>query len=214
MTGEQRDDTLDDWDGVFRSGVVDEVNDPGDQAVDGYPVTRDELLVLLRYWVQLALDVDLFWFFYATSDKSGRAWRGYANERIAQIEALLGEGAVQAGYAEVWSQERARIGEEYWRIFTQGSTAERDGVSAETHQGLDYLDANCQAAFAFLRDHPAEVFLDAAGDLWYLVDPPRDWEAPPPQLRMQVRTRKGASRIVWDYEIARPPGWIPPFGLQ
>jgi hypothetical protein len=48
--------------------------------------------------------------------------------RIGRIESLLGAEVLDEVSERVWNEHRARMGEEDWRVFTNGTPEERDAV--------------------------------------------------------------------------------------
>src|SRR5205809_997908 len=101
--------------GPFLIGCVDEVNGQGAEPVEGYPITRHELLALARHWYKEALDNDIFCFLYHCSGSREIRIGPYAWRRIARIEAFLGKAALQKVIDQVRAEEREQLGEETWR---------------------------------------------------------------------------------------------------
>jgi hypothetical protein len=201
--------------GPFLIGCVDEVNGQGAQEVSGYPLTRHELLILVRHWYEADLDNDIFCFLHQCSGSREIRIGPYASRRLARIKAILGEDAVQKVVDQVLAEMRKDLGAETWQIITEGTEEERDRLQEEVQQAFEYLHAKtsdaptCQAAFAFLSAHPTELYFDSAGDLWYLGD-----SREPGQLTMWVRTRRRSNGEASEYRMARPPGWHAPYGLK
>jgi hypothetical protein len=180
----------------------------------------DELRALVRLWSDRRLDLDLEWLLNGSTGGWESRTRAYAGWRLGLIEALLGEGPVQAVVDEAEADARRRLGDETWRVFTAGTDAERARVADATCAEHDRLVAKrddpaaCAAALAALGRAPGGVFLDAAGDLWHLADPPRAFGPPPGRLVLKLRTRAGHSGFARNHEVDRPAGWVAPYGLR
>jgi hypothetical protein len=184
------------------TATVSQSPDPQDNdaaEVMGYPLTREELLILARHWLRQDADIDWFIFAYQCFGRSDFDAMYYARFRFNRIMELLGGAAVQNVIDQVRTETREKIGEEAWRIFNEGSVSERDRITEEIHECGDRLTAKladvatCRAAFAFLAEHPSEVYFDSAGDLWHLSEV---WErnATQSHLMLQVRTKNGGVR--------------------
>jgi hypothetical protein len=199
---------------------VDEVKAPEAEEVLAYPLTRDELLVLARHWAKEDLDLQLFFFFTGCTGGIECRTMAYAGHRLRRIADLLGLDAVQRAVAEVEEEARRDIGDEEWRGFTGGTEEAWDRAIERTEQDHAYLDRKredketLERAFAYLRDHPGQVYFDEAGDLWYLSEPsPSGDGRPAGKLVLRVTIPRGGSAFVTGYELERPPWWTPPYRL-
>jgi hypothetical protein len=93
---------------------------------ESYKPTREELLEIARYWTKETFWCEIYVHFYGCGISSGDHSRlMYAYERLKMLGAAIETGAVDAVVAFEWAEERMRMGEETWRLFTEGSEEER-----------------------------------------------------------------------------------------
>jgi hypothetical protein len=144
-----------------------------------------------------------------------------ALREFGRIEEIVGQAAAQEVIDRVQAEERRRMGEETWRLFTEGDQEERTRWFVRCEEESAYVEgkkadaATCRAALGFLARNPTGVYIDPAGDLWHLAEPsPRVREAAPGKLVLSVRTKRGAGTDLPEYTVDRPPGWFAPFGLR
>ena len=90
----------------------------------GY-TTRYEMLALARHWRSRILDIELEWFYFQQTGSSEIRVGPYANRRLRRIADVIGEAAVEEVVTEVEEEQRRRMGEEHWRIFTEGTQEEK-----------------------------------------------------------------------------------------
>jgi hypothetical protein len=197
---------------------VDEVKAPEAEEALAYPLTRDELLVLARYWAKETLKAQLYRFFVAYDYD----WRllAYAPRRLDRIADQLDPDAVRGAVAEAEEEARRGISDEEWRVFTEGTGEEWDRALERAEEDAHYLHRKCldketqERAFAHLRDHPGQVYLDEAGDLWWLSEPFRGSGVPAGRLVLRVTIPRGEPTFALGYALEKPPEWCPPYGLR
>jgi hypothetical protein len=98
------------------------------EKIPTFALTRDELLLLVKYAYSEILDIDWRWF---CSRRSRTDWRRAAQfgYRLASFETILGQGAVNQVIEEVRESFRRSLqsyqDQETWRIFTRGAMGTR-----------------------------------------------------------------------------------------
>ena len=68
--------------GDFVMGYVDEVNGRGAVAVPEFTATRYELLVLLKHWAEVGIDIPFRWFLYEQVGSSETRQDVFAASRV------------------------------------------------------------------------------------------------------------------------------------
>ncbi len=122
-------------------GHVDGAKGTGSVDTSGFVVTPDELLVLVKHWATVSLDVDCF----AVTHRQVGDWhfsrQDFADERIDEIVALIGDEAVQKAVNEVRKDFERSVRSRSWRIFRHGTETERAAFFDELQALLDRRDA-------------------------------------------------------------------------
>ncbi len=109
--------------GVCVIGRVDEVNGRGAIAVPEFTASRHELLVLLKYWAEIGLDIRYFWFWSQSVSSSESRREAFAARRVDRIaEALANEESVEKALDEVFETYAKQIDGLAWKVFTNQAT--------------------------------------------------------------------------------------------
>lgn len=199
-------------------GFVEEIHGTEGEECPEYKPTRDELLQIARYWAEVSLDIQLEWFYWLTSGSRAIRLAPYAAHRIDKIALVLGEEAVQQAVRDVWKRARRLMGEEVWRIFSEGTELERDEYRDKLEATYEYLKLKCQdktltdKVFAFLKANPTKIYLDDAGDLWSLTES-RFEDDPAANLMLRITAPDGTISVARGYSLVRPSKWQAPYGL-
>ncbi len=113
--------------GVCIIGRVDEVNGRGAVAVPEFTASRYELLVLLKHWAEIRLDIEFYWFLYEQPGSSDSRKAAFAGSRITRIaEALADEEAVCAALDEVHDAYGKKQDGLAWKVFTKKASADEE----------------------------------------------------------------------------------------
>ncbi len=130
--------------GPFQIGALDEVNGEGGIEVPDFVPTRNELLQLVKYWVQVAVEVNYAWFLYQVTGSVEIRMQPFAVRRIDRIVDVLGEEAVKQAVEEAYEEFRKREDPRLWDIFLNGSDEEREVVASEIQRSLAETDSERQ----------------------------------------------------------------------
>ncbi len=104
--------------GVCVVGQVDEVNGRGAVAVPEFVATRYELLVLLKHWAEIALDIEFWWFLSESVSSSEMRRRPFAVRRMNRIaDALADEKSVREALDEVYETFGKEHDGPAWKVF-------------------------------------------------------------------------------------------------
>lgn len=117
-------------------GHVDEVNGPGAVEVPEFVPTRHELFQLAKYWTATRLDIDFFWFFYATSGSREIRLGPFADRRISRIADCLGDTLVEQACKEAEDEFAKTVDARAWEVFRHGTPEERAAFQGEVQQKL------------------------------------------------------------------------------
>ena len=121
------------WPGPQKVGSVLEVNGPDAREFSEYSPSHYELEVLARHWQKTALDIELEWFFLATTGSTEIRLGPYARRRLARIAQTIGDDAVDEVIEQVNQEARDRLGEDDWRTFVEGDESARQKLLEEAH---------------------------------------------------------------------------------
>jgi hypothetical protein len=111
--------------GPFTIGCVDEVNGSGAAEIPEFNATRHELLQLVKYWAQAALDSEYWVFVTSQIGSTDLRVQPFAYNRISRIASLLGEAEVQKVVAQVEKEFGEAQDPKVWEIFLHGTADER-----------------------------------------------------------------------------------------
>jgi hypothetical protein len=160
--------------GYRRIGFVEEVDGPSSEIVPDWPVTRHELLQLVKYWHKSALDNDYFMWRYGEWGSDWAALRCYGWRRVDQFEAVLGPEAVKKACEEVTAEFAADEDPEVWNLYVEGKAAPliEEWLSPEE---------------LALRERPP----------WFIDNPEEILQAVPPEVYFSHAARTYADHLVF-----------------
>ena len=112
--------------GYFVVGYVDEVNGRGAVAVPEFTASRYELLVLLKHWAEVGIDIRFWGFLYeqACSSDVQQTFAARVVNRIA--DALADPESVRAAIEEVYEAYGKRVDGLGWKVFTGKASPEEE----------------------------------------------------------------------------------------
>jgi hypothetical protein len=179
---------------------------------EAHPVTRDELLALARHWIEFLQDEQFSQVCspqYGWSDEVAKI-RAYG--RLNWLREVLGADVIRREQERCDDRMREQIGQERWRIWKEGTKAERDQFEEDCHLQTNefrlkfYDDARADRAFARLHNDPALTFTDGDGDVWFFGA--RHCTAVG-KLNLALRTADGCVGYDGSRSIDRPNGSTP-----
>jgi hypothetical protein len=187
----------------------------------GFQPTAEELRQLARHWVRVRLHSELDHFEFALYSCDDFREIRVSSNRLREIAAVLGEDAVQQAVDEVQQEYARRMGPEQWHAFRRGTREEYDRASLEICTRREELWKRrdnreaAEGAWTYLVQNPSRVHIDHDGYLWSLAP---SYDGPEAEqallLRRWVTSPRGDRVCAGDYELARPAGWYPPYGLR
>ncbi len=115
----------------FFIGYVDEENGEVGIEIPGFILTRHELKLIAKYWVNRALEnnYDQFMFNYVCSGKMREL--AMAHRRINRIAVLLDPDEFEKVQDEVYFEFAKKVGKRRWDCYLNGDTKQRDKWYAE-----------------------------------------------------------------------------------
>lgn len=113
-------------------GYVEDIHGDGGVECEEYKPTRHELQALATHWAKEIAGTHVWWFYTQTVNSSEMRLEPYAYMRLKRIADSIGQEAVTDAFEKAWEAERKQMGEEDWRVFTEGTKAERDAVADRT----------------------------------------------------------------------------------
>jgi hypothetical protein len=182
-----------------------------------YPVDREDVLALAQHWYKTLLGLEHDAFQTGCPDADLIWW---ASNRFGRIAQMVGEVEIDKIIEKVRSDLRWERGEEWWLAFTGVDKNAVARVRKESQRAGEAVsakrsdEATIRAAHEYLKTHPTGVYFDAAGDMWYLAGVPGERSTEPGRLVLKVRTKAGYASTMPPYNVERPPGWFPPYGLR
>lgn len=108
-------------------GSLDAINGKDGEEVE-FPITRHELRALAAYWWTERIDHDFDWFVYQQTGSSEWRWSAYIARRLNRLGQILGEEAMDKAFDDASARWRKlyKISDEDWKVFTQGTSEEKD----------------------------------------------------------------------------------------
>lgn len=124
--------------GPIAIGFVDEVNGPGAAEMPDFVPTRHEVLQLVKFWAEKALDYEFVSeFAFGQYCSSGSRRRHYAWNRIAHITDLLGQEEVKKVIDKVYAEFGKKQDQRWWDIFLHGNEEQMFAVRDEIYRKMD-----------------------------------------------------------------------------
>ena len=117
-------------------GHVWEVNGAGAQEFSDFHPTKHELITLAKYWAEIAIDIEYFWFLFQQSGSSDIRRHPFAWARVGRIRDLLGQ-EVDAAVDEVYRTFGAKQDKEAWGIFLHGTSVQRATLQEEIQRSME-----------------------------------------------------------------------------
>lgn len=180
-----------------------------------YPLTREELRQLARYWANFREENAHFIYAYQCFGGSDLRDGWFADDRLALMNDILGKDVVDAVFAEVKAEQHRRDGWEYW----DATRRDDDDYRVKMRQDDDKDDAyrrektmdeeKIRQIFDDLSKNPFGYRIDESGDLWTFV---RSEDGK--RLVLHFRMIDGAGTTFPQYSIAAPFRWTPRFGIS
>jgi len=99
--------------------------------------TRQELIQLVKYWVEEVIKVDYDQFITGWFDGSQARLVILASHRINRIAGLLGKKAVDQSIDQVYAEFGEKQEKRHWDIFLNGTKEQRDAVQDEFREALN-----------------------------------------------------------------------------
>lgn len=179
-----------------------------------YPLTRQELRQLARYWANFREENAHFIYAYQCFGGSDLRDGWYAGDRLALMDDILGEGVVNAVYAEVKAEQHRRDGWEYWDAARRHDDDYRekmrqDHAKDDAYKQEKLTTEKTQQMFDDLSKDPFGYRIDESGDLWTFV---RSEDGK--RLNLHFRMIDGAGMTFPRHSIAAPFRWTPRFGIS
>ena len=100
------------------------------EPAEGYPLTKEEVLILAEHWFEQYLDSCVFSTLHGQIGSSDLRIRAYADERLELMEDIVGKDEVKATCDRVEARWRKQMGEELWAAFTEGRAVLGDDARA------------------------------------------------------------------------------------
>jgi hypothetical protein len=110
-------------DSNFTVGYVDSVNGCGARECPEFVPTVEELRRLARYWMDVWLNNMWMFFTFGQTGSSEIRENPFAENRVARIEAILGEEEVQRLWDEAWESWTEGMPPEVAKAFRYGGTS-------------------------------------------------------------------------------------------
>ena len=128
-------------------GYDDDIHGPGAEIINGFQPTRRELRVIAEFWYREVLDIEIFYFLYQQYDAGWTQRCEFASNRLNRIKGYLGKKEMERIVRKVDDESEARLGQEYWRIYKEGTPEERDRVAEEMDAALTVTLLQGRATF-------------------------------------------------------------------
>ncbi len=111
-----------------RIGHIDEMNGNASAEINLFLLTKHELLQLVKYWADVAIDLEYFFFLYEHGGSSQLGRCDFAWARVARIADLVGREEVQRAIEEVYAKFAKGTDPEAWHAFRHGTDEEKRAV--------------------------------------------------------------------------------------
>ena len=124
-------------DNEFLELFTDEVNEPGAEEILGFTPIRQELIQIVKYWTEEALDLDFFMFIHDQVESHWLRESSFARHRIWRVAKILGEDEVRKAIDEVFTKFGKDLDKRTWDIFLHGTKAQRATLQEEVQQEMN-----------------------------------------------------------------------------
>lgn len=178
-----------------------------------HPVTRDELRVLAEHWIEFLQDANYSWCCSRQYGWDDELRKIRARMRLDWLLEVLGEDVIRQMWKKSDDRMREQIGQERWRIWTEGTEAERrqfvddNELQTGTFRRKFYNDGRADEAFTRLKQNPFTTHVDEDGDVWFFGE--RDCTATG-RLNLALRTSDGCEGYDGSRSLDRPASWVVP----
>ena len=103
-------------------------------AVPDFEPTDYELLLLVKHWERVALDIRFFWFLWAQVSRTETRQLLLAKHRIDRIAQAIGDNVLRKAVDEVWERYGKKVDPRAWEIFLRGDRKEIDAYQDEVQE--------------------------------------------------------------------------------
>ena len=148
------------WAGVRVSiGFVDEIHGRGALEVPGFTASRHELLILLKHWLKVHLDIGYWWFCFDQVGSSDMRQRLFAAKRAKRIVAALqlDDDEFKQIDTEVVAEFAKTYDSTWWRVFIGTATDEDRRQYEAEHKAMYEAAAQTPEEWAAVE---SEAFAD------------------------------------------------------
>ena len=123
---------------------LDEVTNVASQQPIGFVPTPDELAVLVKHWVNQAIDDEYFIFWGQCFSVSDLDQIDFDWNRVHEIEKMLGHEATRTAIEEAYSQAAQDLDRNHWIVFRYGTHEEQAAYQEVVRQCVQ----DCQDGIA------------------------------------------------------------------
>ena len=129
---------------MWGCGFVDEVNGPGAEEIPSFTPTRHELIQLVMFWAETAIDLDYFAFLYESTGSTDIRLRPFASRRINRIVDILGKDEVSRAIdvARAEFKKKRNISDREWDIFLNGTSEQVEEIREEVRREIGTTKLN------------------------------------------------------------------------
>lgn len=119
-----------------RIGHIDEMNGNASAEINLLMLTKHELLQLVKYWADVAIDLEYFFFLYEQWGSSQVGRCDFAWARVARIADLAGKEEVHRVIEGVYAEFAKGADPEAWHAFRHGTDEEKRAVRDRIQQSM------------------------------------------------------------------------------
>jgi hypothetical protein len=103
-------------------------------AVPDFEPIDYELLLLVKHWERVALDIRFFWFLWAQVSRTETRQLLLAKHRINRIAQAIGDDVLRKAVDEVWERYGRKVDPREWDIFLRGDRKDLDAYQDEVQE--------------------------------------------------------------------------------